>query len=100
MRSCRRCVDCTNSRPCACAIDDPEAGASCPNDEPVDRVHESAEPSDPLARLLTTAQAIEGLRDLFAAEEPLDDVARAGRRDRARRDPACGRHQHHGAVVA
>ena len=29
----------------------------------------------PLARLLTTAEAIEGLRDLFAAEEPLDDVA-------------------------
>jgi hypothetical protein len=40
-----------------------------------DRGLESAAPSDPLARLLTTAEAIEGLRDLFAAEEPLDDVA-------------------------
>ena len=29
----------------------------------------------PLARLVTTAEAIEGLRDLFAAEEPLDDIA-------------------------
>ena len=29
----------------------------------------------PLARLVTTADAIEGLRDLFAAEEPLDDIA-------------------------
>jgi GAF domain-containing protein len=29
----------------------------------------------PLARLMTTAEAIEGLRDLFAAEEPLDDIA-------------------------
>ena len=30
---------------------------------------------EPLARLVTTAQAIEGLRDLFAAEEPLDNIA-------------------------
>ena len=30
---------------------------------------------EPLARLITTAEAIEGLRDLFAAEEPLDDIA-------------------------
>lgn len=30
---------------------------------------------EPLARLATTAQAIEGLRSLFAAEEPLDDIA-------------------------
>jgi hypothetical protein len=30
---------------------------------------------EPLARLITTAGAIEGLRDLFAAEEPLDDIA-------------------------
>ena len=30
---------------------------------------------EPLARLVTTADAIEGLRDLFAAEEPLDDIA-------------------------
>jgi hypothetical protein len=30
---------------------------------------------EPLARLATTAEAIEGLRDLFAAEEPLDDIA-------------------------
>lgn len=30
---------------------------------------------EPLARLVTTAEAIEGLRDLFAAEEPLDDIA-------------------------
>ena len=29
----------------------------------------------PLARLITTADAIDGLRDLFAAEEPLDDIA-------------------------
>jgi GAF domain-containing protein len=29
----------------------------------------------PLARLTTAAEAIEGLRDLFAAEEPLDDIA-------------------------
>ena len=29
----------------------------------------------PLARLVTTAEAIEGLRDLFAAEEPLNDIA-------------------------
>jgi GAF domain-containing protein len=29
----------------------------------------------PLARLITTAEAIEELRDLFAAEEPLDDIA-------------------------
>src|SRR6476660_6254274 len=29
----------------------------------------------PLARLVTTAEAIEGLRDLFAAEEPLDVIA-------------------------
>ena len=28
-----------------------------------------------LARLVSTADAIEGLRDLFAAEEPLDDIA-------------------------
>src|SRR6476646_10501093 len=30
---------------------------------------------EPLARLVTTTEAIEGLRDLFAAEEPLDDIA-------------------------
>jgi hypothetical protein len=30
---------------------------------------------EPLARLVTTAEAIESLRDLFAAEEPLDDIA-------------------------
>lgn len=30
---------------------------------------------EPLARLISTAEAIEGLRDLFAAEEPLDDIA-------------------------
>jgi hypothetical protein len=29
----------------------------------------------PLARLISTAEAIEELRDLFAAEEPLDDIA-------------------------
>lgn len=28
----------------------------------------------PLARLISTAEAIEGLRELFAAEEPLDDI--------------------------
>ena len=31
--------------------------------------------SPPLARLVSTAEAIEGLRDLFAAEEPLDDIS-------------------------
>ncbi len=36
----------------------------------------SADLFAPLARLITTAEAIEGLRDLFAAEEPLDIVAR------------------------
>jgi ANTAR domain/GAF domain len=46
-----------------------------PQDKPFDRAFESAELSDPLARLLTTAEAVEGLRDVFAAEEPLDDVA-------------------------
>jgi ANTAR domain/GAF domain len=30
---------------------------------------------EPLARLITTTEAIEGLRDLFAAEEPRDDIA-------------------------
>ncbi len=34
-----------------------------------------ADLSAPLARLVTTAEAIEGLRDIFAAEEPLDVVA-------------------------
>jgi GAF domain-containing protein len=29
----------------------------------------------PLAKLMSTTEAIEGLRDLFAAEEPLDDIA-------------------------
>ena len=36
----------------------------------------SADLLAPLARLTTTAEAIEGLRDLFAAEESLDVVAR------------------------
>jgi hypothetical protein len=31
---------------------------------------------EPLTRLLTTAGAIESLRDLFAAEEPLDSQHR------------------------
>src|ERR1700742_4145633 len=35
----------------------------------------SAELHAPLTRLVTTAEAVEGLRDLFAAEEPLDVVA-------------------------
>ena len=35
----------------------------------------SADLLAPLARLVTTAEAIEGLRDLFAAEESLDAVA-------------------------
>jgi GAF domain-containing protein len=35
----------------------------------------SSNPLPPLARLISTAEAIEGLRDLFAAEEPLDDIA-------------------------
>ena len=43
--------------------------------KPTDHAVESVTPDDPLARLLTTAQAIEQLRDVFAAEEPLDDVA-------------------------
>jgi len=47
-----------------------------PDDEPIDSIHESADVSDPLARLHTTTQAIEGLREIFAAEEPLDEVAR------------------------
>jgi hypothetical protein len=45
------------------------------HDKTVDRALEAVELSDPLARLLTTAEAVEGLRDLFAAEESLDDVA-------------------------
>jgi GAF domain-containing protein len=36
----------------------------------------SAEMYAPLARLSTTAEAIEGLRNLFAAEEPLEVVAK------------------------
>ena len=36
----------------------------------------SAELTAPLARLASTAEAVEGLRDLFAAEEPLDVVAK------------------------
>jgi GAF domain-containing protein len=43
--------------------------------KPIDHAVESAAPPDPLARLLTTAQAIEQLRDVFAAEEPLDEIA-------------------------
>ncbi len=35
----------------------------------------TADLSAPLARLISTAEAIEGLRDLFAAEEPLDVIA-------------------------
>ena len=35
----------------------------------------SADLLAPLARLVSTADAIEGLRDLFAAEEPLDVIA-------------------------
>ena len=35
----------------------------------------SADLLAPLARLVTTGDAIEGLRDLFAAEEPPDDIA-------------------------
>jgi hypothetical protein len=56
----------------------------------------SLELVEPLARLVTTAEAIEGLRDLFAAEEPLDDMAA-----RVAQTPvaACGRRQHHRAVV-
>ncbi len=46
-----------------------------PQDKSPNRALESAMLSDPLARLLTTADAIDGLRDLFAAEEPPDDVA-------------------------
>jgi hypothetical protein len=34
----------------------------------------SADLVAPLARLVTTAEAIEGLRDLFVAEEPIDDI--------------------------
>lgn len=34
-----------------------------------------ADRSQPLARLSTAAQAIEGLRDLFTTEEPLDDAS-------------------------
>jgi GAF domain-containing protein len=35
----------------------------------------NAQPVDPLARLATTAEAVETLRDLFASEEPLDVIA-------------------------
>jgi GAF domain-containing protein len=35
----------------------------------------STDLSAPLARLVTTSEAISGLRDLFAAEEPLDVIA-------------------------
>jgi GAF domain-containing protein len=41
----------------------------------LDRAVESAALPDPLARLLATAQAIEDLRDVFAAEAPLDEMA-------------------------
>ena len=34
----------------------------------------SADLAAPLARLVTTAEAIEGLRDLFVAEESIDDI--------------------------
>lgn len=34
------------------------------------------EPPDLLARLLTTSQAIDNLGDVFAVEEPLDEIAR------------------------
>ena len=44
-------------------------------DQTLLRTDESADHSDPLARLHTTAQAMEGLRDLLAAEEPLDVAA-------------------------
>ena len=54
---------------------------------------------EPLARLVTTAEAIESLRDLFAAEEPLDDIA-ARVAETAVADPACGRRQHHCAELA
>ncbi|WNG90633.1 ANTAR domain-containing protein [Mycobacterium sp. ITM-2016-00318] len=47
-----------------------------PDDDTLSPTQKSADLSDPLARLLTTAEAVEGLRELFAAEEPLDDVAR------------------------
>lgn len=46
-----------------------------PQDDVLGHALESDDLSDPLARLVTTAQAIDGLRDLFAAEEPLDEVA-------------------------
>jgi hypothetical protein len=36
----------------------------------------SADLFAPLARLVTTGEAVEGLRDLFAAEEPLDVITR------------------------
>jgi GAF domain-containing protein len=46
-----------------------------PDHTPVDHGAKSAGRPDPLARLLNAAQAIEDLRDLFAAEEPLDIMA-------------------------
>lgn len=76
VRSCRRCIDCTtwsservrNLRP----------GSWCvvPQNEPPPPTYASAGRSDPLARLLSAAQAIDGLRDIFDAEEPLEDAAR------------------------
>jgi GAF domain-containing protein len=46
-----------------------------PHHTPVDDDPESEGRPDPLARLLNAAQAIEDLRDVFAAEEPLDVMA-------------------------
>ena len=46
-----------------------------PDHTPLDRGPESAGLPDPLGRLLNTAQAIEDLRDVFAAEEPFDEMA-------------------------
>ena len=63
-----------NSRSRACAIDDPEAVLN--HDDFDDEVEPTeAVPPDPLARLLTTAQAIEGLVDL-RRRRPLDEIAR------------------------
>jgi GAF domain-containing protein len=46
-----------------------------PQENPLDRAHAPAGFPDPLAKLVTTAEAVEHLRDIFAAEESLDVVA-------------------------
>ena len=65
-----------------CAVRNPHRGYCKRHSVPVAAVISwlkgtimSADLLAPLARLLSTSETIEGLRDLFAAEEPLDDIA-------------------------